>query len=891
MERPLLLLLRLCAVLGLLVSGTTASLQDDWPDMVEVSTALPLDDALSSGLHTPPSLDIADIVDPFTSFTAPSTSFLPRLTAEGEPFDIVPLSNSPSLSPSLHDFLLLGLTGGHSDSFVMSGLVHTQLQGAPSTFTDVYLTVHDYSLSDSPYNSSVQMNVTCGNGTLTWLDVPQLMVLSGDAAVSNGSLTFVDVEVMAAVPVLNEAMATFTFTPSTPQFYGNASCAFSVIANGSTAFVDAFVFVVLPTVGGPTPNSVQVSFNLSIAPPLTSQFSVYTEMAAEIAAVLETDADRVVVVSVDIHADLNYTAVLVDFLPVPGSLLASGSRVNDSAEELAVAFVALTPAAVAGTMWLQYAQVSTAQQLCADGVYRPLCSVAIPVAAAAAAVAVTSSIGFIVGISTAVVAVVAAAAASTAAYRRLRKRRAAALPTSPMLKSSSAEARAELQDEVPTIVSASPSEASAEAVAVAIQEHSPLSAARLLHSARASLALAPSSAAQPLRPLRRGLKRTTRATLRGAVILDGASRLERDLLEKLREEREREGRRFVYQPSVVVNDRRAEDAHGWRESLMREMERGRGERERGSVISRAYDSFEALSHRSSLVSPSQGTTSAYYVPPILAPRGHLQYARGEDSDDDDSVDADGPRFLDATIANVTEHTSPATVSAVGGVDVADIRSDVSTVAHSAARPGASAKADAGDAMERGRTSEHKGRASRDERGSLRRLGSAKGTGDGHIGYHGAGLESGSNSRSPSLSLQDVVSDWLSPADELDHAAFQHLSSLALPSVRPPLPLPAVEALPAVESKRRSWSAANARRASSTGKGQRIVLDLSMAGVMYPAPAQAQRKGKDGAGATGADGGEVKGWTGAGGSGAPLMKPLMANAMPHERMSFYQSSVY
>ena len=848
-------------VLFLLVCGASASLVEetdsdaDWP----------------SSSSTFSSLSPDDLVDPYT---APPT-FNP-LTLDLDSFPSFPPSPSstPLLSPSLHDFFALSLTGGHASTFSMSGLYHTQLQATPSTFTDVYLTILDLTSPDGYYNGTLTLNITCTNGTLTWTAQPALRVVIGDAVISNGSLTFIDVGVEGTVAALNAAMAEFTFTPSSPAFYGNASCPFSVATNTSTPYIDAFVFTVLPVTVILTTNAIRVSFNLSFAPPLTSQYSLYTQLAIDIATVLNTDVDRISVASVTIDPTLNLTSVFIDFLPIPGISLAAGSRVNDTAAALVAAFIALTPAQLADTTWLHYADLSDVRQLCSDGTYRTTCAVAIPIAAAAAAVAVTSSLAFIVGISIASVAV--AAAGGIALYRRRRRphqRPSFSHPSSPAMKAATAELLVDLNPDLPSLLASPDADVQAltDAIAVAIDDHTDPSPA----PRRASLALHPSPTLGP-HPLplpRRSLKRSHRAHLGAPKAMDGAERLERDVRERMEAIGGGEGRRWVYQPGVVVTDMRVEGARVRRETFMREMEQGGGERGRGSIVKEAYDGGGMG------VSPAQATVSAGPSPPPLG-RGSFRYVEGEDSEDE--WEGEGPRFVDAT-----NDSAPPFVTAAPQpqVDVADVRLDVGPLLPSQGMK------KGGVAAAQGRGSESK--AKRSAPGSVVRGMAAL---DGlHIGYEGGG--STGHSRSPSISTQEVLNDWLNPEEDVDHSTFHPLSSLDLPA---PIPAPVLSiplTLPTLphptEGKRKSWGASNAKRASGEGKSQRIVLDLGKAGQPYPGVEAG--KGMQGRGQVqggkGGPGGEVKGWRGVGGVDAPQMKPLMTDAAPHERMSFYQRGVY
>ena len=835
------------------------------------------------------SLSPDDLVDPYSTPETwsplsldldPSTLSFPSTS-----------SSSPLLSPSLHDFLALSLTGSHASTYTMSGLHHTQLQAHPTTFTDVYLTIVDPSTPDTPYNQSLSFNISCTNGTLTWLAQPTLLILDGDAVTSNASLTFIDLAVEGPLAALNAAMAEFTFTPSSPAFYGNASCPFAVVTNGSSSpYIDVFTFTVLPVLVMPTANAIRVSFNLSLAPPLTSQYSLYTQLAVDIAGVLDTDVERLSVASVAIDAALNRTAVLLDFLPAPGSSLAGGSRINDSAAALVAAFVALTPAELSHTTWLQYADLSDVQQLCSDGSYRASCIVAIPIAAAAAAVALTSSLAFIIGISVASVTVVTLTAVTL--LRRTRSTQRASLSlthsTSPAMKAATAELLVDLNPDLPSLLASPDADVQAltDAIAVAIDDHTDASPA----PRRASLALRPSVSGGGPHPLplpRRSLKRGSRAHLGGvAKAMDGAERLERDVREKMEGVGGGEGRRWVYQPGVVVTDMRVEGARVRRETFLRQLEAGGGERGRGSVIKEAYEGGGGWG-----VSPAQATVSAGPSPPVLGRRS-FRYVEGEESDEE--WEGDGPRFVDAT----NDPALPVVATPQPQVDVADVRLDIGPQLHSAGMD------KGGAAPAQGRASESKG-GKRSAPGSVHR-GGVQGLMDGlHIGYEAGGASSGSHSHSPSISTQDVLNDWLNPDDgDADHSTFQPLTALDLPPPIPsavltfPLTLPP-QPTP-VDGKRQSWGASNAKRTSAGARGgQRIVLDLGKAGQAYGGV----RGGKGGEGRReevgvkgvqgrqGGQGGEVKGWRGASGTGAPMMKPLVAVVAPHERLGFYQRGVY
>ena len=838
----------------------------------------------SSPSPTFSSLSPDELVDLQSSPTSLST-FTP-LSLDLDPSPSFPSSPSPLplISPSLHDFFALSLTGGHTSTFSMSGLYHTQLQATPTTFTDVYLTVLDPTSPDGFYNGSLTLNITCTNGTLTWTAQPALLIIDGDPLVSNGSMTFIDLGVQGPVTALNAAMAEFTFTPSSPSFYGNASCPFSVATTDSPSspYVDAFRFTVLPVTVLPTANAVRVSFNLSLAPPLTSQYSLYTQLATDIATTLDTDADRVAVASVTIDPALNVTGVLIDFLPQPGSNFAAGSRANDTAAALVAAFVALTPAQLAHTTWLHYADLSDVQQLCSDGSYRATCAVAIPLAAAAAAVAVTSSLAFIVGISVASVAV--AAAGGIALYRRGRRsaHRLSSLsgPTSPRMKAATAELLVDLNPDLPSLL-ASPDadvQALSDAIAVVIDDQTDPSPP----PRRASLALHPSPpppAPTPLQLPRRSVKRNHRAHLGPTKALDGAERLERDVREKMAAVGGGEGRRWMYQPGVVVTDMRVEGARVRRETFMREMEGG-GERGRGSIISEAYDGWgEGVG-----VSPAQATVSSGPSPPPLG-RGGFRYVEGDDSDDE-WEGGEGPRFVDAT----HDPAAPLVAAPQPLVEVGDVRLDVGPVM-------------GGRGSEKGsRGSVGQAQGSRGSESGVRRSapgGVVRGLAalDGlHIGYEGGGGGGGSrgHSRSPSISTQEVLNDWLNPEEgDVDHSSFHPLTSLDLPAPTPapPMHLTPLPTLPThmEVGKRKSWGASNSKRggASAAGKTPKIVLDLGKAGQAYG--------GMGGVGGSGKGaqhgGGEVKGGKGVGGAHAPMMKSLMTDAAPHERMSFYQRGVY
>ena len=896
------------ALLLLSALGTSASLVDEAGGDLSLHPPSLFENTFSPSSLLP--LAESDIVDPFNS---PALSFTPvAFDLEPTVFDEEPLS-SPLTSPSLHAFIALGLTGGHSSNVVMSGSHHVQLQGAPSTFTDVYLTVYDDSSSTGSYNGSVQLTISCVNGTLTWNAAP-LTLLSGAYTLLNSSLTFISLDLTINVSTLNEAMADFTFTPFSPAFYGNASCAYSLTTDVTPLYVDAFTFEILHTTSSPTPNALRVSFNLSFAPPLTDQVALQTELITDISTVLECDPARLQIVSVFIDPATNTTTVVLDFLPLPGQSLAAGSRYNDTAAALVAAFVALTSAQLSNTRWLHYANLASVQQLCADGSYRATCAVTAPIAAVAAAAAAVST-ALIAGLTVAGLAVVAGTAGGWAVYKR-RKQGRGQLPYSPQLKAATpAEVLADLH---PTLTSllhspATDVQALTDALAVVIDDHTEAAESvqpPSTHSARASLALGPSPAAPsissipegPMRSRSSVSRRSSKVQLRGVrgAGQDGAERLERDLMEKMKEAGLHQGRRYVYQPGVVLSDGRAQAAIDRRESLLQQWE-GSGERGRGEIISgESYGS--PGSNRSSFLShsPSQAPITARYVPPILAPRGHLHYPGGEDSDDD-SVDGNGPRFIDATADTVD--VSPAFPSSAAPLDPGDVRVDIASDGGLSAAPLSAAKEPSGfvsqqRASQSKRASETKRRASEGRhRGSevksrqslLHGLSGMGGKADGlHVGYEERGGETDGHTRSPSISTLDVVNDWLNGEDEevVDHSAFHPLTSLDLTPARPPIPLHPVYQ-PAVDPKRRSWNAKrNSAEAGKGGKGgeagktQRIVLDLGKAGQPY------QMKGKT------AEAGEMKGWKGFGGKGAPLMSPLMANAGNHPRMSgIYQRPVF
>lgn len=823
--------------------------------------------------------------------------------------------SSTATAASYHHFLALTTTAGYDESFYMSGNHHTQPATSPATYTDVAMSIHETAADGDgsigvQYGGVLSLTVTCTNGSLTLLYDGGALIEEGDAVVNNDTFTFTTVTLTASLTAANNALSSFTFIPAASSLSGNVSCPYLVLTNQSL-YTGQFTFDLTTTpLSAPAATVARVSFNLTVTPNTTQLYALYTGLPTEVAAVLGVSAARMRVVEAAVNVAAESTAVVMDFLPVGWHVMQANQ--NNSVAQLVAAFVALTPVQLSQTKWMRYVQPDSITQLCSDGSYRSSCAVIAPAAAAAAATAVASSLAFVVAMSVGGTLLVLTTAAIGWRYA-IKRRQPVRPPLSPLRKSSLRETI--LADVQPNLL-ADPLSIAHDGIQVAIDEqqasmydevsdgshHSRLSLGALLSARRASKRRSLVQFAPPLP--------------------GGAERLEMDMQGRLRYGGVGEGRRYLYQPQLIVNDTRMAEVRERRHTLVQQMEerqRERGESDRGSLVHEAYLSPATLStHSSPVFSPIRSaslTAAALSIPAIQVAGGrkHLHYGDDDDSDSDDGSEQHtaGPKFIDAYTASASTSPYPLPLATSPSTLQPDpLTSVVPTFPHpSTFLP---------PHIESKRSSAYTGRRSLSG-GLLGELGGEEAGLDWlHVGYSGGGGGdggSGSGGNTPSLSTQDVADEWLVDDDTSALNRLEQGSPLTLRRILPDtqqshqstqLPPPAEEsAVQSREVKRGSWARDNLKRQSLNAKRSsgrhNIVLDLSPADL-GPLPPLSYNSGDKGRAAVAAPTGSIWSKLGLGGSGGqsgggmvkgsmlnrPLMGPLMANApLHHPRLSIYQ----
>ena len=871
---------------------------------------------------TPPSPATADAGDIDSLYASPDT-FTPLELSLDDPSATPSAASSHAFTPlslsldqptsadaSYHHFLALGTTAGTDESFHMSGSYHSQPANSPATFDDVSMSIRetdDDSGAGAQYGGVLSMTVKCGNGSIALLDSDGVVIEDGDAVVANGAFTFTNVTFTASLAAANDALSAFTFMPAASSLVGNVSCSYLVLTNQSL-YTGQFVFDLTRTPPpAPAATVTRVSFNLTVVPNTTERYALYTGLPLDISAVLNVSQSRLQVIEAVVDAVNRDTVVVMDFLPVGWRLMQANQ--NDSVAALVAAFVALTPAQLSQTRWMRYVQPDSIVQLCADGAYRLACTVAAPAAAVAAAAAVTSSLAFIVGMS--VGGAVLALAAVAGGWRYAVKRRGPpAPPLSPLLKASASE---EAHAAVPAMASvldqAAHDDAVADVTSMDVDEQ-----ALFVHDEGDGESAYRSRRSSRVPSARRATKR--RSLVQFALPQAGeAERLEMDLRGRLRASGLTEGKRYMYQPQVVVNDTRTEAVRERRHTLVQQLEqreRESAEAERGSLIHQAYTTPATLSTRTSLSPsplPAPTASVSQLTASVAGGTKHLHYGDDDDSDDDtDGQHTELPKFIDASSA--TASASPRPQPLIAFTSPSAFQPDHLT-AIVPTFPHPSTFLPSHTAAQRSSRSALRRRSI--SGGLLSQLGGEDGAFDGlHVGYGGG--DDGSGANTPSLSTQDVAHDWLAgdDADALDRleqgspytlrralsgSPFQSQRSLDAPAAHASLQLP--------ETKRGSWRQENAKRRSYSAKRQsgraNIVLDLSQAGLSLAPQLPLYGSSNDKAGAAAPHSGSlwnklVGGTSKVNGaavgatkrpSTSPLMTSTSMHLMHHPRLSLYQ----
>ena len=916
LQRPTALYaMALLLTISLLLIIPTCSASAVWPG----------DDAYGLESLMPPSalLDTDDIYTPPDAFTPLDLSLdEPTAPHASSPHSFTPLSlsldppsSADALSHSYHDFLALSTTGGSDESFYMAGTYHSLPAASPATFNDVSMSIRETPVHGAgspgsvPYDGVLSMTVRCVNGSLTLLYSDGVVLEDGDAATNNGTFTFTNVTFTSTLVAANDALSAFTFIPAASSLTGNVSCPYLVLTNQSL-YTGQFIFdLTSAPLSSPAATVARVSFNLTIVPNATQLYALYTGLAGDIANVLGVSAARVEVVEAVVDVAAADTAVVLDFLPVGWHLMQANQ--NDSVAALVAAFIALTPTQLSQTTWMRYVQPDSITQLCADGSYRTSCAVVVAAGAAAAATAISSSLAFIVGLS--VGGAVLVAVTATIGWRYASKRQSMRPPLSPLRKASLRdEMLAGVHPSWSAAIESSPESLAIvqDAISVAIDDQLMAMQAdtdRSRRSSRTSLGSRPSS--------RRATKRRNLVQF-APPEPGGAERLEMDLQGRLRAGGIGEGRRYMYQPQLVVNDTRMDEVRERRHTLVQQLEerqRESYEMDRGSPLAEAFLSPVSFSTRSSLLSLSPMRSAslaaaALHIPAIQVAGGrkHLHYGDDDDSDDEDGDDqyTDGPRFIDASSATVS--TSPQPHSLASFASPSSMQHDAFTaVVPSFPHPSTFLPA----RVESKRASASAARQSVSG-GLLARLGGEETAFDGlHVGYS----DGGSGANTPSLSTQDIANEWLvdddaSTLDRLEQGGspepVRRMLSDSPLQTWGKSPLGGLSLQQSHEAKRGSWARDNAKRQSHSNKRNsgRITLDLSKA-VFNPVPAMAQNSNDKASlsvgpsksiwsklGLSSSNGGRSGGMVKEAKLDRPLMRPLTANAPPHHpRLSIYQQS--
>ena len=819
-----------------------------------------------------------------------------------------PLPASPdSLSPSYHDFLALGTTGTYDESFYMSGAYHIMAAGSPATFTDVAMSIRE-GVDGVGYGGVLSMSVRCGNGSLTMLYEDGVLIEDGDAVVTNDTFTFTNVTFTSNLTTANTALSSFTFTPSSTALANtNTTCSYLVLTN-SSLYTGTFTFNLTtpPPLAAPAATAARLAFNLTVTPNATQLYALYTGLPAEVAGVLGVGVGRVVVEQAVVDVAAGDTEVVMDFLPVGWHTMQLNQ--NDSVAELVAAFIALTPAQLSQTTWMRHVQPDSITQLCADGSYRTSCAVAVGAAVGAAATAVTSSLAFIIAMSVGgTLIVIVAAAAGWRFYAR--RDTFVQPPLSPLRKSSLAEqVLADVHPNLSAVIDSSPESLAIvqDAISLAIDDQLVALDTDASSSRRHSRAVL-GGGGSSRRPSRRASARRSGRVVFAPPVVGGAERLEMDVQGRLRAGGVGEGRRFLYQPQLVVNDRRMTEVVERRQSLVQQMEQRQrnGEVDRGSLIHDAY--FSPTSRHSTFtMSPSRASLAAIAalsVPPLLVAGGkkHLHYGDDDDSSDEEGDNdqyTDGPKFIDASSTAISPQplqlASSASPSALQHAALPPLTAVVPAFPH----PSSFLPPHVGGDTKRSSGSRGKPSVSR---GLFTQLGGEDGL---HVGYGDDDAE-GSGANTPSLSTQELADEWLVADDAGSLDRLEQGSALQQPLSEAQQPQQPNKALQAQEVKRGSWARDNAKRQSASTKrnSARITLDLSKAILsLNPAPAPSQNLiGHNKGGvpvAPGRSWWSKLGLSSGGGQGGgmvkesmadrPLMRPLMANApLHHPRMSLYQ----
>ena len=909
MARSLTLLL----LVPIILSASTCSASAIWPGD-EAYGFEPLSPA--SALLDP--IDHATLYAPPDTFTPLDLSLDEPSAATSASHSFTPLSlhlDPPSASdPSYHHFLALGTTAGYDESFYMSGTYHTLTSTSPTTFNDVAMSIRETAVdgdggAGEQYGGVLSMTVKCANGSLTLLYDEGIVIEDGDAVLGNDTFTFTNVTFTGSVDAANNALSSFTFIPASSVLPGNVSCPYLILTNQSL-YTGQFIFDLTDTpLPAPAATVARVSFNLTVVPNATELYALYTGLPADVAGLLNVSQARIDVVETVVDVQDADTAVVMDFLPLGWHVMQVNQ--NDSVAELVAAFIALTPAQLSQTKWMRYVQPDSITQLCSDGSYRTSCVVVAPAAVIVAATAVTSSLAFIVAMSVGGTLLVLATAGAGWRYA-IKRREPSGPPLSPLLRASLREELiADMQPTLRAGIYSSP-----DSLAI-LQDGLPL-------GIDDQLVVEEDDDAEHVGHLSR-LSSARRASKRRSLVQfappqpGGAKRLELDVLGRLRAGGLGEGRRYIYQPQLVVNDTRAAEIRERRQSLVQQLEerqRERVESERGSLVHEAYVSPATFSTRSSLtvLSPMRAslTAAAMNIPAmqIAGGRKHLHYGDDDESEEDEDGSeqyTEGPKFIDASSATVTTSPQPqqlASFASPSGLQPDTLTAVVPSFPHPSTflPPHVESKRSSAAAMRRRSISG----------GLLSQLDGEDGAFDGlHVGYSGG---DGSGANTPSLSTQDIANEWLveddaGGLDRLEQGTpdplRRMLSDAQQQSQQPGKSPPAVLTLQSHDAKRGSWARENAKRQSYSNKRNsgraNIVLDLSNNDINISIaphiPVNYNNKAKAVAAPTssiwsklgiGSSSRQSGGMVKEAALNRPLMRPLMANApLHHPRLSLYQ----
>ena len=910
-SRVVELLPLVCMVPLLLTAHTCSASAMLWPG----------DDA-SSLTPLPPASAALDIVDMYASpdsFTPLDLSLDDPTSAPTTSHAFTPLSlnlEPPSASDEIyHHFLALGATAGYDESFHMSGAYHTLPSASPATFTDVAMSIRETAVDDDggagvQYGGVLSMSVRCGSdvGSLTLLYNDGVVIEDGDAVADNDTFTFTNVTFTASLVVANAALSTFTFIPASSSVANNVSCSYLVLTNQSL-YTGQFTFDVASTpLPAPAATVARVSFNLSLAPNATELYALYTGLAADVADVLSVSAARVQLVAALVDVPAAETAVVMDFLPVGWHVMQTNQ--NSSVAALVAAFIALTPVQLSQTRWMRYVQPDSISQLCSDGMYRTRC-VVVAAATAAAATAVTSSLAFIVAMSVGGTVLVSAMVAAGWRYA-VKRRQSEGPPLSPLLKASgSEEALAAVHPIVQPAIDAALESPAVALDAVSVALHDPMAAVPDEDD---------DGDMRPRRSSRSSLPSARRASKRRSLVQfappqpGGAARLEMDVQGRLRYGGLGEGRRYVYQPQLVVNDARTAETRQRRLTLVQQMEdrhRERAESARGSLITDTHLSPDTQSNRSYSLSPLRDASmaaAASSLPALSAMGGrrHLHYVDDDDSEDDgDDQYTDGPKFIDASTATASASPHPQPLTAFTSPSILQTNA-LTAVVPSFPHPSTFLPLPARIESKRSSPS----MAHRSISGGL--MAQLAGEVDAFDGLHVGNGGEGSGANTPSLSTQDIANEWLQEDDTDGLDRLEQGSPNTLPRSQTATPQPQqwgglwpAESLPSHEAKRGDWARDNLKRQSLSAKRASgraaIILDLSHNALnTQPAmPQNSNDKAKSAAApaSTGSLWSKLGLASGGGQRGGvvketmparPLMRPLMANApLHHPRLSLYQ----